>query len=195
VTNPGPSSRNKIFPRLAGDFLISFLEEFMARSSNKAVQISRFFYAPQPTLPRLDDADLALGSVSTWAILGCKCRKKASVDGAIRRNRPTPTQHRSHHLRATHRQRQSAGISKKIGPLHDCLGTHTPLTAASTLTKSKYAQTSVRRERCAHTTKNRTEVLCPRITQAAMIAAASFGLRRSGRFATATSGAAYGPHQ
>jgi hypothetical protein len=47
----------------------------------------------------------------------------------------------------------------------------------------------------AHTTKNRPEVLCPRITQAAMIAAASFGLRRSGRFATATSGAAYGPHQ
>jgi hypothetical protein len=46
---------------LAGDFLISFLEEFMARSSNKAVQISRFFYAPQPTLPiSLDDADLAL---------------------------------------------------------------------------------------------------------------------------------------
>jgi hypothetical protein len=40
--NP-PSSRNKIFARLAGDFLISFLEEFMARSSNKAVQISRFF--------------------------------------------------------------------------------------------------------------------------------------------------------
>jgi hypothetical protein len=40
-------------------------------------------------------------------------------------------------------------------------------------------------------TKNRTEVLCPRVTQAAMIAAASFGLRRSGRFATATSGAAY----
>ena len=35
------------------------------------------------------------------------------------------------------------------------------------------------------------EVLCPRVTQAAMIAAASFGLRRSGTFATATSGAAY----
>jgi hypothetical protein len=63
-------------------------------------------------------------------------------------------------------------------------GKHTPLTAASTLTKSK-----------VHTTKNRTEVLCPRVAQAAMIAAASFGLRRSGRFATATSGAAYGPHQ
>ena len=31
----------------------------------------------------------------------------------------------------------------------------------------------------------------PRVTQAAMIAAASFGLRRSGTFATATSGAAY----
>ena len=52
-------------------------------------------------------------------------------------------------------------------------------------------RSSVRQERCAHTTKNRTEVLCPRVTQAAMIAAASFGLRRSGRFATATSGAAY----
>jgi len=32
-----------------------------------------------------------------------------------------------------------------------------------------------------------TEVLCPRVTQAAMIAAASFGLRRSGTFATAAS--------
>jgi len=39
--------------------------------------------------------------------------------------------------------------------------------------------------------ENRTEVLCPRVTQAAIIAAASFGLRRSGTFATATSGAAY----
>jgi hypothetical protein len=46
-----------------------------------------------------------------------------------------------------------------------------------------------------HTQRNLTEVLCPRVTQAAMIAAALFGLRRSGRFATATSGAAYGPHQ
>src|SRR6266480_136265 len=52
-------------------------------------------------------------------------------------------------------------------------------------------RSSVRQERCAHTTKNRTEVLCPRVTQAAMIAAASFGLRRSGTFATTTSGAAY----
>src|SRR5258708_40099563 len=52
-------------------------------------------------------------------------------------------------------------------------------------------RSSVRQERCAHTTKNRTEVLCPRVTQAAMIAAASFGLRRSGTFATATSGAPY----
>ena len=30
--------------------------------------------------------------------------------------------------------------------------------------------------------ENQTEVLCPRVTQAAMIAAASFGLRRSGTF-------------
>src|SRR5258708_39530729 len=52
-------------------------------------------------------------------------------------------------------------------------------------------RSSVRQERCAHTTKNRMEVLCPRATQAAMIAAASFGLRRSGTFALATSGAAY----
>jgi hypothetical protein len=52
-------------------------------------------------------------------------------------------------------------------------------------------RSSARQERCAHTTKNRTEVLCPRVTQAAMIAAASFGLRLSGTFATATSGAAY----
>ena len=75
VTNPGPSSRNKIFPRLAGDFLISFLKEFMARSSNKAVQLQDF-YALQPTLLiSLDDADLALGSVSTWATIGCRCRK------------------------------------------------------------------------------------------------------------------------
>ena len=37
----------------------------------------------------------------------------------------------------------------------------------------------------------RTEVQCPRATQAAMIAAAAFGLRRSGTFANGTSGAAY----
>ena len=43
-------------------------------------------------------------------------------------------------------------------------------------------RSSVRQKRCAHTTKNRMEVLCPRVTQAAMIAAASFGLRRSGTF-------------
>jgi hypothetical protein len=49
---------------------------------------------------------------------------------------------------------------------------------------------SVRQERCAHTTK--TGRRCPRVTQAAMIAAASFGLRRSGTLATATSGAALG---
>jgi len=52
-------------------------------------------------------------------------------------------------------------------------------------------RSSIRQERCAHTTKNQMEVLCPRVTQAAMIAAAPFGLRRSGTFATATSGAAY----
>src|SRR5467141_3132592 len=52
-------------------------------------------------------------------------------------------------------------------------------------------RSSVRQERCAHTTKNQTEVLCPRVTQAAMIAAAPFGLRRSGTFCDGTSGAAY----
>jgi hypothetical protein len=50
VTNPGPSSRNKIFGRLAGDFLISFLEEFMARSQMKPCKLQDFF-APQPALP------------------------------------------------------------------------------------------------------------------------------------------------
>src|SRR5207249_6794047 len=54
----------------------------------------------------------------------------------------------------------------------------------------KYAQI-IHSSGALRTHKNRTEVLCPRVTQAAMIAAASFGLRRSGRFATATSGAAY----
>jgi hypothetical protein len=39
--------------------------------------------------------------------------------------------------------------------------------------------------------ENQTEVLCPRVTQAAMIAAAPFGLRRSGTFCDGTSGAAY----
>jgi hypothetical protein len=35
-------------------------------------------------------------------------------------------------------------------------------------------RSSVRQERCAHThNENRTEVLCPRVTQAAMIARAS----------------------
>src|SRR6266702_8179510 len=67
-----------------------------------------------------------------------------------------------------------------------------PLTAASTLTKSKVCADHPFVRSAAHThNENRTEVLCPRVTQAAMIAAASFGLRRSGTFATATSGAAY----
>jgi hypothetical protein len=71
-------------------------------------------------------------------------------------------------------------------------GTHTPIDSSiDTHQIWGMRRSSVRRERCAHTTKNRTEVLCPRVIQAAMIAAASFGLRRSGRFATATSGAAY----
>jgi len=79
VTKPGPSSRNKIFPRLAGDFLISFLKEFMARSSNKAVQLQDF-YALQPTLLiSLDDADLALGSVSTLRPSDADAGSKASV--------------------------------------------------------------------------------------------------------------------
>jgi hypothetical protein len=75
VTNPGPSSRNKIFPRLAGDFLISLLNEFMAGSSNKAVQIARFSYVLQPTLPiSLDDADLALQFDKHMGDFGCGCR-------------------------------------------------------------------------------------------------------------------------
>src|SRR6266446_9239656 len=53
-------------------------------------------------------------------------------------------------------------------------------------------RSSVRQERCAHTTKNRTEVLCPRVTRRSD----HRGLHRSGcgvsgTFATATSGAAY----
>ena len=43
-------------------------------------------------------------------------------------------------------------------------------------------RSSVRQKRCAQHKENQTEVLCPRVTQAAMIAAASFGLRRSGTF-------------
>src|SRR5512133_2224811 len=43
VTNPGPSSRNKIFGRLAGDFLISFLEEFMATVQIKPCKFQDFF--------------------------------------------------------------------------------------------------------------------------------------------------------
>jgi hypothetical protein len=68
------------------------------------------------------------------------------------------------------------------------IGTHTlrapsPLTAASTLTKSKVCAGHQFVRNAAHTHKeNQTEVLCPRVTQAAMIAAASFGLRRSGTF-------------
>jgi ABC-type oligopeptide transport system substrate-binding subunit len=36
VTNPGPSSRNKIFRRLAGAFFSSAAGEFMVCSSNKS---------------------------------------------------------------------------------------------------------------------------------------------------------------
>jgi hypothetical protein len=77
------------------------------------------------------------------------------------------------------------------------IGTHTlrapaPLTAASTLTKCKVCADHPFVTGAPRThNENRTEVLCPRVTQAAMIAAASFGLRRSGTFATAQSGAAY----
>ena len=76
------------------------------------------------------------------------------------------------------------------------IGTHTlrapsPLTAASTLTKCKVcADDQFVRVLRTHK-ENQTEVLCPRVTQAAMIAAASFGLRRSGTFCDGTSGAAY----
>jgi hypothetical protein len=41
VTNPGPSSRSKIFGRLSGDLLGPALDEFMAHSSNKAMRIAR----------------------------------------------------------------------------------------------------------------------------------------------------------
>ena len=68
------------------------------------------------------------------------------------------------------------------------IGTHTlrapsPLTAASTLTKSKVCAGHQFVRNAAHTQrKPNGRVLCPRVTQAAMIAAASFGLRRSGTF-------------
>src|ERR1700730_5911305 len=72
------------------------------------------------------------------------------------------------------------------------IGAHTPLTAASTLTRSETCADHPFVRSAAHT-QRKTERRCyaPRVTQAAMIAAASFGLRRSGTFATATSGAAY----
>ena len=112
-------------------------------------------------------------------------------------------------MRSRHRiSRHFQGAA--TAPLHHCLSsanfitniaessfrhTHPIDSRIDTHQVQSVRRSSVRQERCAHTTKNRTEVLCPRVTQAAMIAAASFGLRRSGRFATATSGAAYGPHQ
>src|ERR1700732_4848741 len=86
------------------------------------------------------------------------------------------------------RERCSEGIMRGAWVEIIIIGTHTlqapsPLTAASTLTKSKACAGHQFVRNAAHTHKeNQTEVLCPRVTQAAMIAAASFGLRRSGTF-------------
>jgi hypothetical protein len=51
VTNPGPSSRNKIFGRLSGDLSSWALEEFMVHSSNKAMRIARSLCSAATFIP------------------------------------------------------------------------------------------------------------------------------------------------
>jgi hypothetical protein len=68
------------------------------------------------------------------------------------------------------------------------IGTHTlraPVPIDSSIDTHqiyRVRRSSVRQKCCTHTKKTKRRVLCPRVTQAAMIAAASFGLRRSGTF-------------
>ena len=68
------------------------------------------------------------------------------------------------------------------------IGTHTlrapvPIDSSIDTHQVQSVRRSSVRQKRAHTHKeNQTEVLCPRVTQAAMIAAAPFGLRRSGTF-------------
>jgi hypothetical protein len=128
-------------------------------------------------------------------------RQQINVLRRKSRQRDGPQQLRSSVVRLA----ASAGSDDASAPLHHSLSlagfitniaessfqhTH-PIDSSDTHQIQRMRRSSVRQERCAHTMKNRTEVQCPRVTQAAMIAAASFGLRRSGTFATTTSGAAY----
>ena len=67
------------------------------------------------------------------------------------------------------------------------IGTHTlraPVPIDSSIDTNQLKCVQIIRSSGALRTHNEngTEVLCPRVTQAAMIAAASFGLRRSGTF-------------
>src|ERR1700682_3674109 len=59
VTSPGPSSRNKIFGRLCGDFLSSVSEGFMAQTSNIALRITRCLYS-EPDLPSVQGVQVRM---------------------------------------------------------------------------------------------------------------------------------------
>ena len=90
------------------------------------------------------------------------------------------------------RERCTEGIMRGAWVEIIIIGTHTlrapvPIDSSIDTHQVQSVRRSVRQKCCAHTKKTKRRVLCPRVTQAAMIAAASFGLRRSGRFATATS--------
>ena len=95
-----------------------------------------------------------------------------------------------HPLRASPRR----ALSGPNAATHDLSGgervaTARPLTAATVRRRISGVRGFTRRDDPRG--QNRTEVQCPRATRAAMIAAAAFGLRRSGKFANGASGAAY----
>ena len=85
------------------------------------------------------------------------------------------------------RERFTEGIMRGAWVEIIIIGTHTlrapvPIDSSIDTHQVQSVRRSVRQKCCAHTKKTKRRVLCPRVTQAAMIAAASFGLRRSGTF-------------
>src|ERR1700730_5833923 len=85
------------------------------------------------------------------------------------------------------RERCEEGIMRGAWVEIIIIGTHTlrapvPINSSIDTHQIQSLRRSVRQKCCAHAEKTKRRVLCPRVPQAAMIAAASFGLRRSGTF-------------
>ena len=101
--------RQQDIPPFSGRFLDLVLKEFMARSSNKAVQIARFLCSAA-------DSSYLVGRRRSRAWFGKAHGRPSDADAgskaSVRRRDPAQSadlvsqpQHRSHHFRGTHRQR------------------------------------------------------------------------------------------